>query len=176
MTAKIAPATETMNHRLRTNENLRCGVVVLAGFSRVTTDDMARIFSAGLGSWSPPCLGDPIRRKMFPTSDSCDAFASRGGRIPCSREHNFGRGDGMIIALAGRRIDARDSASRRFPPENITMVRERLGMLFKAQQAEVLISSAACGADLLALEEAGAQGMRRRIVLPFSAERFRTTS
>jgi len=82
----------------------------------------------------------------------------------------------MIIALAGRRIDARDSASRRFPPENITMVRERLGMLFKAQQAEVLISSAACGADLLALEEAGAQGMRRRIVLPFSAERFRTTS
>jgi hypothetical protein len=39
-----------------------------------------------------------------------------------------------------------------------------------------LISSAACGADLLALEEAGLLGIRRKIVLPFSRAKFRSTS
>lgn len=39
-----------------------------------------------------------------------------------------------------------------------------------------LVCSAACGADLLGLEAASELGVRRRIVLPFAAERFRETS
>ncbi len=39
--------------------------------------------------------------------------------------------------------------------------------------ATVLVSSAACGADLLALEIAGKLGLRRRVILPFRPERFR---
>ena len=40
----------------------------------------------------------------------------------------------------------------------------------------MLVSSAACGADLIALDLARGLGIRRSIVLPFAAERFRETS
>jgi hypothetical protein len=39
-----------------------------------------------------------------------------------------------------------------------------------------LVCSAACGADLLALEEAGSLGLERHVVLPFDVARFRATS
>jgi len=84
----------------------------------------------------------------------------------------------MIIALAGRRVDALDAKSARFPatPENLETVRQRILELLQARRASALVSSAACGADLLALSVAGALGMRRIIVLPFEREKFRETS
>ncbi len=84
----------------------------------------------------------------------------------------------MIIALAGRRIDAIDAKQLRFSPapESIELVRNRMRATFISQRAIALVSSAACGADLLALSEAGLLNMRRRIVLPFSRAKFRTTS
>ena len=39
-----------------------------------------------------------------------------------------------------------------------------------------LATSAACGADLIGLSEAGKLGIRRRVVLPFSREKFRAES
>jgi hypothetical protein len=48
--------------------------------------------------------------------------------------------------------------------------------MLRAQGATMLVSSAACGADLLALGEAGSLGMRRRIVLPFDRQKFRAES
>jgi len=42
--------------------------------------------------------------------------------------------------------------------------------------ATALVSSAACGADLLALDTAQDRAMRVRIILPFSETRFRTSS
>ena len=84
----------------------------------------------------------------------------------------------MIIALAGRRVDAIDAKQRRFSPEpeNIERVRQRLHTMFIAQGSIALVSSAACGADLLALEEAGRLGLRCKIVLPFNPAKFRLTS
>jgi len=82
----------------------------------------------------------------------------------------------MIIALAGRRIDAPNAEIRRFPPENLELVRTRIRSFLQANPAALLISSAACGADLIALEEADAMGLQRRIVLPFHPQRFRVTS
>jgi hypothetical protein len=84
----------------------------------------------------------------------------------------------MVIALAGRRIDAADAKSIRFAsnPESIDCVRRRLHRLFVSEGATGLVSSAACGADLLALEEAGRLGLRRKIVLPFDPGRFRESS
>jgi hypothetical protein len=82
----------------------------------------------------------------------------------------------MIIALAGRRIDAEGAKAARFPLENTGMVVSRLRAMLKAQVAVALVSSAACGADLLALAEAGSLGLRRRIILPCSRDRFRETS
>ena len=84
----------------------------------------------------------------------------------------------MIIALAGRRVDAIGAKQARFSPdpENTERVRRRLHAMFLSKGAIALVSSAACGADLLALEEAGRLGLRRKIVLPFSRAKFRSTS
>jgi hypothetical protein len=82
----------------------------------------------------------------------------------------------MILALAGRRVDAADAKQRRFPAENVDIVRERIHAMLQTRGAPVLVSSAACGADLLALSEAGRLGLRRSVVLPFDREKFRTTS
>jgi hypothetical protein len=81
-----------------------------------------------------------------------------------------------LIALAGRRIDPPHADPPRFPLENVPIVRRRISALLSAERAEALVCSAACGADLIALEEAERLGLRRRIVLPFPAKRFRETS
>jgi hypothetical protein len=81
-----------------------------------------------------------------------------------------------IIALAGRRVDPPNTDTSRFPPENVELVRERLRSFLEDRQAAALVCSAACGADLVALEVAKTLGLRRRIVLPFGPERFRETS
>jgi hypothetical protein len=81
-----------------------------------------------------------------------------------------------IIALAGRRIDAPDADPPRFPLPNVALVEGRLRNLFEAERAKAIVSSAACGADLLAQTLAGAMGMRRHVVLPFERDRFRKTS
>jgi hypothetical protein len=82
----------------------------------------------------------------------------------------------MIVALAGRRVDASDATESRFPPENIGIVKERIRSMFRDQKATTLVCSAACGADLLALEAAQDSEIRRRVVLPFTREEFRRTS
>jgi hypothetical protein len=81
-----------------------------------------------------------------------------------------------VVALAGRRIDAADAASSRFPLANTELIRGRLQTLLRAEESDALACSAACGADLIALEVAGGLGLRRRVVLPFAPERFRETS
>jgi hypothetical protein len=82
----------------------------------------------------------------------------------------------MVMALAGRRIDRTDAVHARFPAANTELVRGRLRSMFSKLHPGALVSSAACGADLLALDEAGALGIRRRVVLPFDSRQFRRTS
>ncbi len=87
-----------------------------------------------------------------------------------------------VIALAGRRIDAAGASPVRFPrvladgEDNVARVRELLRQRFSALGARAIVSSAACGVDLLGLEAAGMQGMDRTIVLPFDPGEFRKTS
>jgi hypothetical protein len=86
----------------------------------------------------------------------------------------------MIIALAGRRIDEKGSDTKRFPIQNVQLVRNRLKNLFKnlieERDAKGIISSAACGSDLIALDLAEELGLHRRIVLSSEPEKFRQTS
>lgn len=82
----------------------------------------------------------------------------------------------MVVALAGRRVDAPGAEQQRFPLENIDVVAGRLRTLLEDLKPCALICSAACGADLLALDAARTLGIRRRIVLPFDPSRFRATS
>jgi predicted acylesterase/phospholipase RssA/tetratricopeptide (TPR) repeat protein len=85
-------------------------------------------------------------------------------------------GTTAVIALAGRRIDGTDTNPSRFPLDAVPSVRRRLADLFAREHAVALVCSAACGADLLALEEAECLGLQRRIILPFPPDRFRRTS
>lgn len=80
-----------------------------------------------------------------------------------------------VVALAGRRVDAPDAREDRFPPGNVLMVEERIRKCFQ-KGVRVLVCSAACGSDLLALGVASELGMRRRVVLPFARALFRETS
>lgn len=82
----------------------------------------------------------------------------------------------MVIALAGRRIDAPNADSSRFAAENVDLVAGRIEEAFRAHSARMLVSSAACGADLIAQEIAGKLSLHRRVILPFSVQEFRRTS
>jgi len=65
----------------------------------------------------------------------------------------------MIIALAGRRVDSADAKDPRFPLGNVERVRRLARAVLEEKGATALVSSAACGADLIALSEAGQLGL-----------------
>jgi hypothetical protein len=81
-----------------------------------------------------------------------------------------------VIAVAGRRIDPEGASIRRFPQDRVEVVRRRIRDLLTKERAIAIASSAACGADLIALDEAHRLGLRFRVVLPFAPARFRLTS
>ncbi len=78
----------------------------------------------------------------------------------------------MIVAVAGRRIDAADAAVARFPLANRRLVARRIGAALRHLDATAVVASAACGADLLALDAAVRRGVRRRVILPYAEEWF----
>ena len=82
----------------------------------------------------------------------------------------------MILALAGRRIDATQEEVISFPIKNIAIVRYKLRELFISLKPSLLISSGSCGADLLALEVAGELGIARSMIIPFAPELFKLKS
>jgi cytosine/adenosine deaminase-related metal-dependent hydrolase len=85
-------------------------------------------------------------------------------------------GPAAVAALAGRRPDAADTREERFPLRNAGAVRARIAEVLRERGVGTLVCSAACGADLLALDAAAELGLRRVVVLPFEAERFRESS
>jgi hypothetical protein len=82
----------------------------------------------------------------------------------------------VIVAFAGRRIDAPDATTPRFPLTQVAVVRDQIERLFSQEQVTSLLCSGACGADLIALRVAQDLGIDYRIVLPFAPEEFRVTS
>ncbi len=82
----------------------------------------------------------------------------------------------MVAVLAGRRVDAADAPVARFPMQNVKKVKEKLKQFFIANSIDYLICSGACGADLIALNVAGQLSIARKMVLPFDAETFRSSS
>lgn len=82
----------------------------------------------------------------------------------------------MIVALAGRRIDAPKADPKRFPAENANKVKQQIHDFLKENNAAAVVCAAACGTDILALEAAGELGIRRRIILPYDKKSFRASS
>ncbi len=83
---------------------------------------------------------------------------------------------GPVIVEAGRRVDAPGAETERFPPANVEEVRKRIQEFLSHEKPSAFVSSAACGADLLALEVAGALHIKRYVLLPSSVEAFRKGS
>ncbi len=83
---------------------------------------------------------------------------------------------GAVVALVGRRIDPEPTLTPRFPLDQVDRVSMEVADRLRRIHAVALVCSAACGADLIALEAAQEMGVRTRIILPFSAVRFRKTS
>jgi hypothetical protein len=81
-----------------------------------------------------------------------------------------------VAALAGRRIDADDATTPRFPIAGVPIVRDAIADLLRNEGVEMLVCSAACGADLVALQVATSLRIQCRIVLPYAPEEFRRTS
>ena len=88
----------------------------------------------------------------------------------------MGRESATIVAFAGRRIDATDVKTPRFPLTQVDVVQKKIEELFLRDNVKTLTCSAACGADLIALQVAQKLGIHYRIILPFVSERFRVTS
>jgi len=89
---------------------------------------------------------------------------------------SFTQHGGAVVALGGRRIDAEPTSTARFPFDQVDRVGMEIADRLRRTRAVALVCSAACGADLIALETAQQMGLPTRIVLPFSATRFRETS
>ena len=81
-----------------------------------------------------------------------------------------------VIVAAGRRVDAPNAQSPRFPAAKVDAVRERILKFFDAESPVALVSSAACGADLLVLEVAGQKHVKRYVLLGAEPAVFRMDS
>lgn len=81
-----------------------------------------------------------------------------------------------VIVLAGKRIDAADSETPRFPLEHVDAVKAEIRELFQRVKPQALVCSAANGADLLGLDVARELRIPAYVVLPFDREQFREIS
>src|SRR5689334_21576201 len=81
-----------------------------------------------------------------------------------------------VLAVTGRRIDAADTGQVRFSLKHAPDVHQAMTSVMHVMQIEAVVCSAACGADLLALDAARELSIPAWIVLPFDRERFRETS
>jgi hypothetical protein len=82
----------------------------------------------------------------------------------------------MVVALAGRRIDNKETDTPSFPLSNAAKVKVKIASVLKYLRAGTLICSGANGADLLALEAAAELKMARYMILPFEPNHFKRLS
>jgi hypothetical protein len=87
-----------------------------------------------------------------------------------------GKAAGSVIVQAGRRVDAANAETARFPDANVDLVKDRVKAKFLENKPVAIVSSAACGSDLLALEIAEQMNVERFILLPSKPAAFRASS
>lgn len=92
-------------------------------------------------------------------------------------------GSGPVIVSAGRRVDAPDAATPRFPANNVDRVRTSIEEYLQREKPGAIVASAACGTDLLLFQSSinlASAGkiptVRRYVLLPASPEEFRKSS
>jgi hypothetical protein len=83
---------------------------------------------------------------------------------------------GPVVVSAGRRVDAPDTSSPRFPASNVDSVRKKVREFFAHESPGAVVCSAACGSDLLVLEAAAAKNVQRYVLLGAEPAVFRKES
>jgi hypothetical protein len=86
------------------------------------------------------------------------------------------KADRSVIVQAGRRVDATNAETVCFPVANVNRVKDRIKAELVENNPLALVSSAACGTDLLALEVAEQIKVDRFILLPSQPAAFRASS
>lgn len=81
-----------------------------------------------------------------------------------------------VILFSGHIIDAPGRKDKRFPPENEEYVRQQIRFWLDRVNGKIGFSSAACGSDIIFLEEMLERNGEINIVLPFDRESFLHTS
>ena len=81
-----------------------------------------------------------------------------------------------VILFSGHIIDQPTRSNKRFPIENEELVRSRIAKWLDEQNGQIGFSSAACGSDIIFLEEMLKREGEINIVLPFEKEPFIETS
>jgi hypothetical protein len=80
------------------------------------------------------------------------------------------------IASAGRRVDPVRARRPRFPLVRVPEVSRAIREALLVHKVDLVVSSAACGADIVVLEAAVALRMHAHVILPFAVEVFRKRS
>lgn len=83
---------------------------------------------------------------------------------------------GPVVVSAGRRVDPLGAETPRFPLQNVPGVRAKVEGYLQQQRPSAIVSSAACGADLIVLQAARRAQIRCHVLLPSSPEDFRKSS
>lgn len=81
-----------------------------------------------------------------------------------------------VAIFSGHMVDLPTADRKRFPPENEAEIGRRIGAFLDKHSVRIGYASAACGADILFLEEVLRRGGEINIILPFEQEKFRQTS
>ena len=81
-----------------------------------------------------------------------------------------------VCVFSGHMLDREGRQTPRFQAADIKRVQSEISQFFDSNQIGITYSSAACGSDILFLEEANRRGVESIIVLPFSPENFRKSS
>ncbi len=96
------------------------------------------------------------------------------GRDPHEMDHCFPVPS--VVLFSGHVIDAPGRRQRRFPPEKEEEVRRGIAAWLDEHNGQIGFASAACGSDILFLEEMLGRGGEINVVLPFAPEAFIWTS
>jgi hypothetical protein len=107
--------------------------------------------------------------------------SKQANRICESLDWDFGplkrifRVPGVII-FSGHMVDAPGREVPRFPAQYVEAVEEQIRLTLDSLDAQIGISSAACGSDLLFIEAMLARDADIQVVLPWRKEEFKQTS
>ena len=81
-----------------------------------------------------------------------------------------------VLVFSGHMVDHPASSSERFPASSEEFVRQEIRNKLKDYKTCIAYSSAACGADIIFLEEVLAKGGEINVILPFDVETFKSQS